>query len=355
MMKRRIATVLLLLSMFPVLALAEQERYTIREIRDQAEQLLEAYGSVGTIEVETTKGRFNVTIEIPEVDRVPIVQITFPSFDQVPSAPENGEVTVHTLDYLSTTRLSGWAVELNRDNVYGTWVKNTTRVDQYGLDAQADGSPMTMEESIAFAEQMLLPYKELYGWEFSLQEAVAYSRRYKAIAGRNGFIPKMDQPVGDTGYYLLVFNQTFYGIPYYGHMLFIYPSKNDRKGGYPLGDLHFSVFSPDAYVYSIYPSVEQAVLAEDVPLCSLETCIKALKNSGRNSDQTPTKLKLGYYSFNDPNDRNGDHLILVPVWVMDSYNTFVNAQTGEWINMEQKDTDGGRRYDAVWFGWEEGK
>ena len=151
----------------------------------------------------------------------------------------------------------------------------------------------------------------------SLQTAVARSRQYKATAGRNGFIPKMDQPVDDTGYYLLVFNQTFYGIPYYGHMLFIYPSKNDRKGGYPLGDLHFSVFSPDAYVYSIHPSVEQAVLAEDVPLCSLETCIKALINSGRNSDQTPTKLKLGYYSFNDPNDRNGDHLILVPVWVMD--------------------------------------
>ena len=71
---------------------------------------------------------------------------------------------MHTLDDLSTTRLSGWAVELNGDKVYGTWVKNTTRVDQYGLDVHADGSPLTMEESIAFAEQMLRPYKELYGW-----------------------------------------------------------------------------------------------------------------------------------------------------------------------------------------------
>ena len=354
-MKKTLVMIMILLVLLFSSALAEDSYYTIREIRDQAEQMLEAYGSVGTIEVETTKGRFNVAIEIPEVDRVPIVQITFSSFDQIPSAPENGEVTVRTLDYLSTTYLTGWVVELNGDKVVGTWVKNTTRVDQYGLDAQADGSPMTMEESIAFAEQMLLPYKELYGWEFSLQEAVAYSRQYKATAGRNGFIPKMDQPVDDTGYYLLVFNQTFYGIPYYGHMPFIYPSKNDRKGGYPLGDLHFSVFSPDAYDYSIHPSVEQAVLAEDVPLCSLETCIKALKNSGRNSDQTPTKLKLGYYSFNDPNDRNGDHLILVPVWRMDCNNAFVNAQTGEWINMEQKDSDGGRRSDAVWFGWEEGK
>ena len=114
-MKKTLVMIMILLVLLFSSAHAEDSYYTIREIRDQAEQLLEAYGSVGTIEVETTKGRFNVTIEIPEVDRVPIVQITFPSFDQVPSAPENGEVTVHTLDYLSTTRLSGWAVELNRD------------------------------------------------------------------------------------------------------------------------------------------------------------------------------------------------------------------------------------------------
>lgn len=162
----------------------------------------------------------------------------------------------------------------------------------------------------------------------------------------------MDQPVDDTGYYELVFNQAFYGIPYYGQMLFIYSSKNDRKAPSPLGDLNFSVFSPDCYDYSMHPSVEQAVLAEDVPLCSLETCIKAFINSGRNSEQTPTELKFGYYSFNDPNDRNGDHLILLPVWRMDCNNAFVNAQTGEWINMEQKDSDGGRRSDAVWFGWD---
>ena len=61
MMKRRITAVLLALAMCPILALAEQERYTIGEIRDQAERLLETYGSVGTVEVETTKGRFNAT------------------------------------------------------------------------------------------------------------------------------------------------------------------------------------------------------------------------------------------------------------------------------------------------------
>lgn len=79
-------------------------------------------------------------------------------------------------------------VEINRDELYGEYVKNTHRIGQYGMDAYADGSPLTMEECIAFAEQILRPYKELYGWEFSLQRAYANSRRYKATAGRNGFI-----------------------------------------------------------------------------------------------------------------------------------------------------------------------
>lgn len=66
-----------------------------------------------------------------------------------------------------------------------------------------------------------------------------------------------------------------------------------------------------------------------------------------------------YVALNDPNDRNGNHLVLVPVWMLESDKGpewvlggvgFVNAQTGEWINTEQKDNEG-RRSDAVWFGW----
>ena len=361
-MRKRITAILLALAMCPVLALAEKGRYTIREIRDQADRMLEENRSVGTIEVETTKGRFDVSIEIPDVNRVPILQITFPAFNQIPSAPENGEVTKHIYDYNSTSYLTGWVVEINRDKMYGTWIKDTHRVGQYGMDAYADGSPLTMKESIAFAEQTLNCYKEQNGWGFCLQRAYANSRRYKATAGRNGFIPKTDQPVDDTGYYTMEFKQAFYGIPYHGYLRFTYPSKNDREALLTLGDLHFDVFSSDCYCYVINPSNEQAVLADDVPLCSLETCIKAFKNSGRYSGQTPTGLRFVYVFLNDPNDRNGDHLILTPVWMLESDKGpewvvsglgFVNAQTGEWIDTEQNDRDGGRRSDAIWYGWED--
>lgn len=359
-MKKALSILCLLLFLFPYSASAEQEYYTIHEIQEQAREMLKAAELTGTIQIETTKGIFDVSIEIPEVDRVPIVQVTLPSSNQVPSVPENGKVTEHMVDYHSTSYLTGWVVDVNRDELYGEYVKNTHRIGQYGMDAYADGSPLTMEESIAFAEQILHPYKELYGWEFSLQRAYANSRRYKATAGRNGFIANIDQPVDDTGYYTMEFKQTFYGIPYDGYLRFTYPSKNDREAPLSAGDLHFDLFSPDCYSYVMYPSAEQAVLAEDVPLCSLETCIKAFKDSGRYSGQAPTKLRFVYAALNDPNDRNGDHLVLVPVWMLESDKGpewvlggvgFVNAQTGEWINTEQKDKSEGRRSDAVWFGW----
>lgn len=354
------AALLIVSVSFTANAMADKKYYTIHEIQEQAGEMLNAAGLTGTIEVETTKGKFNVSIEIPEVDRVPIVQTTFPSSDQVPPVPENGTVTEHTVEYYSASYLTGWVVDVNRDELYGEYVKNTHRIGQYGMDAYADGSPLTMEESIAFAEQILHPYKELCGWEFSLQRAYANSRRYKATAGRNGFIANIDQPVDDTGYYTMEFKQTFYGIPYDGYLRFTYPSKNDREAPLSAGDLHFDLFSPDCYSYVMNPSAEQAVLAEDVPLCSLETCIKAFKDSGRYSGQAPTKLRFVYAALNDPNDRNGDHLVLVPVWMLESDKGpewalggvgFVNAQTGEWINTEQKDKNEGRRSDAVWFGW----
>ncbi len=359
-MNKALSILCLLLLLFPYSASAEQEYYTIHEIQEHAREMLNAAGLAGTIEIETASGRFEVSIEIPEVDRVPIIQITFPSFEQVPSVPENGEVTEHTYDYNSTSYLTGWAVDVKRNELYGEYVKDTHRIGQYGMEAHADGSPLTMEESIAFAEQMLRPYKELYGWEFWLQRAYANSRRYKATSGRNGFVADMDQPVDDTGYYTMEFKQTFYGIPYDGYLRFTYPSKNDREAPLSAGDLHFDLFSPDCYSYVMNPSAEQAILAEDVPLCSLETCIKAFKDSGRYSRQTPTKLRFVYVALNDPNDRNGDHLVLIPVWMLESDNRpewaisglgFVNAQTGEWINTAQKDKDGGHRSDAIWFGW----
>lgn len=360
-MKRVLSILCLVLLLIPYAATAEQEFYSIRDIRDQAEQLLEACGSVGTIEVETTKGRFNVTIEIPEVDRVPVLKVTHPSSEIAFSAPE-GEVRL-SYQQTNASYLRGWNITVNGHGIIGDYIKNTHRVASYDMDARADGSPMTLGESIAFAEQILSYYQEQYGWEFAPYVFRAYSRRYKATDKGQGFVSDLSQPVDDTGYYILEFNQTFYGIPYYDYVHFIHLSKNNRQTPVTVGGSYFMVFSLDCYNYDIYPSIETAVLAEDVPLCALETVIESLKESGRIYPNLPTSLKFVYMSLNDPDDRNGD-LVLFPAWILEADSgpelgkycvAVVHAQTGKWINPEQKDTDGGRRSDAVWFGWEEGK
>lgn len=357
-MRKRIAITLLTLTLCPFGALAEQG-YTINEVHDQADRLLEINGSVGTVEIETAKGRFNVSIEIPDVSRVPVLKITFPSLDQVPSQSENGKVTTHTYDYNSNSYLTNWVVDVDSTKLYGDYVKNTHRVGQYGMDAHADGSPLTMEESITFAEQILSSYKDQYGWDFAPHSFWSNSRRYKATAEKNKFIPDLNQPVDETGYYSLEYNQMFYGIPYYDYVRFTYPSKNDRQAPICLGTIHFDIFSPDCYSYYIYPSLENTVLAEDVPLCSLERVIETLKDSCKYRPEPPDKLRFVYMSMNDPDDRNGD-LILIPAWILESdggpergigWIAIVHAQTGQLIDTDKKDKDG-HRTDATWFGWE---
>ena len=134
---KRITVLLVLVLFLPVFASAEGEFYTIREIREQAETLMAANG--GTVNIQAAHGNFDVPIEVPDIDRVPIIKIDFPLEDQMPEAPENGTLERH-LTY-DDKYLSGWIGQAgSRDELYGESFKNASRVGQYGLDARADGS-----------------------------------------------------------------------------------------------------------------------------------------------------------------------------------------------------------------------
>jgi hypothetical protein len=116
--------------------LAEQKRYTIGEIRDQANKLLGAYGSVGTVKVETAKGVYDIPIDIPEVDRVPVLKVTFPSTDQVPSAPENGELSIKMCDYEEAADALG----ISRQAV-GSRLNRARRKLRFALEGSDDHEP----------------------------------------------------------------------------------------------------------------------------------------------------------------------------------------------------------------------
>ncbi|QUA52086.1 hypothetical protein [Aristaeella lactis] len=350
---KRITVLLLLILCLPCLAAADTEYCTISQVRKQAETLAD-----GTIEIETLKGRYTVSLEIPDVEQIPVITIALPKPDQAPPVPEGGSIEERRPG--NAGYMTGWSVQLKKEQVAGTPIRGTMRISQYGLDAQADGSPLTMAEAIAFADQALNPKDSSPA--FRMHRAWANSRRYR----EKGRKPSVDQPVDSTGYYSLEYEQVFHGIPCYGHIsdYFAWFSDYDRQGILPHGQCTFHIFSPDCYWYNLDMSNESGVLAEDIPLCPLSAVIEALKQScgsGINLEPIkPTRLRLVYLSLNDPENRKGDP-VLLPYWVLEDDDdpesaahmaALVNAQTGLLIDTDAP-KDKGQRSDAVWITWDD--
>lgn len=346
-MKRIITVLLIILSVVSFQANAEEGYYSVQDIRQQMETLLQIENSDGVIEIEIKGEYYPVQIELPEADKVAVVKVKCPTLEHPPQTTENSQVQTFVYNGV----LAGWyaQVETTEGELYGEWIQNSTRIYTDGEDAHADGSVMTLEESEDFAQWILDAYAEEYGWDFRLWEAGAWSRVYKAVDRGQGFQPIMDEPVTDTGYYELQFEQYLHDIPYYGRSVFVYPSKHMRKSPHPAGDSTFHVFSPQTYFYNLYPAVETGVLAEDIPLCSFDIVLCAFKDAKIYSS-APSKLRLVYTPWSAPQDKEGD-LILLPTWILQGSSVWVNAQTGELIDFEQKDMDG-QRGDAAWFCWD---
>ena len=351
---KRIIALLAFILWLPGIAAGEGDYFTIREIRQQAEAMVNKDSSESSIEIETSKGRYTVVLEIPEVNQVPVIKATTPSSNMAPTLPENGIVEERKL----TAYLYGWTIQKQRNKLYGITDYSITQTGEYGMDVQANGSPMTMAEAIDFAEKAL---NSNSNWDFRLHRAITRSWRRK---GANA-----SEPLDRNGFYSLEFNQILRGIPYYDHIQssFSLASNYDRRGGIPQGGCTFNIFSPDCYACNLDVCVEAGVLAKDVPLCSLATVIESLKascNSEINLEKrTPARLRLVYVAMNNPEDRTGD-TILIPTWILENDDgpnevtyaiALVNAQTGQLIDTDAEDLDKGRRCDAVWITWDDVK
>lgn len=328
-------------------AAAEQEYCSIREVREQAEKL---FNGSKEIEIEAKDGSCAVSIEIPDVENVPVIRITRPRQDDGPEAPENGIVREPPEGYQGVN----WRVSVNREELYGQ-IRNTARIILPGPDAFADGSPFTMTEAIDFTDRVLEHLADR-GWEYRLSSWRAYSLPYKAKGSKAGPVPDTDHPLDGHGYYRLEYDQVLHGIPYCGSVFFSTTTQYDRRTALIAGTCSFSVFSPDCYQYTLFAAAENGVLDEDIPLCPLEKVIRELKLFCRNQENNHLRLRFVYKAWDDPENREGDQ-ILLPAWVLESdWNSAenvneivcVNAQTGKSINANSKDRN---RSNAVWFGW----
>ena len=351
---KRIIAILMLMLWLSGIAAGEGKYFSIREIRQQAEAMINGNSSERSIEIETSKGRYTVVLEIPEVNQVPVIKATTPTSDMAPSLPENGIVEERKL----SGYLYGWTIQKQRNKLYGTTDNSIRQIGEYGVDVQANGSPLTMTEAIDFAEKVL---KSSGNWQFHLHRAITRSWQRKGI--------NASEPLDRNGFYSLSFDQILRGIPYYDHIQnsFAFASSYDRRGGIPQGSCTFNIFSPECYACNLDVCVEAGVLAEDIPLCSFTAVIEALKASCNSEisleKRTPARLRLVYVAMNNPEDRTGD-TILVPTWILENDDgpnettyaiALVNAQTGQLIDTDAKDHDKGRRCDAVWITWDDVK
>ena len=110
---KRITVLLLLILCLPCLAAADTEYCTISQVRKQAETLAD-----GTIEIETLKGRYTVSLEIPDVEQIPVITIALPKPDQVPPVPEGGSIEERRSG--NAGYMTGWSVQLKKEQVAGT-------------------------------------------------------------------------------------------------------------------------------------------------------------------------------------------------------------------------------------------
>lgn len=344
---------------------------TIADIKEEAQD--------GWHESFLYKGKeikVDVDVAIPSIDKVAVLRIKWPEHLVATYAPVNADI------FACTPAGFGYSV-MSKPNSLFTNTNKPVGIDRYVEDgAQAENSPLSAAEALAFAKQELEPYVEsLGGYELELSYMDAWSRQYEAIDRTNsGDILDYSKPLTEMGYYEIRFNQTFQGIPYTQHDINFENSikaESNVSGG-AMGEVFARVGSKDNYSLLFTPAQFDGVLVDDLPLASfsdIQNEIQMLIENGYVRDIY--WLRLVYVRLYNPLDI-GNTWVLFPVWELNGdivqnssapasdytpnelaklkkiggTKLLINAQTGKYYNVE--DTSPDRSY-AKYLTWDEVK
>lgn len=346
------------------------------------------YASIGEIKEETKNGwhdtyiykgetiQVDVNIDIPDVDKVAVVRVKWPEKGVQANAPAHADVTQYEREGF------GYSVESGTNFPYGRSI--SAHCDAYRAeDARAENSPFSREEALAFAQEILAPYVEDAG-TFSLQPGpvIAYSRLYRVTgSNRDGVIADYTKPICEMGYYDITFTQVFHGIPVFRQELpFRNPIRGEKflEGKLLPGNVFTCIYSSEDYSIAFHPAVEDAVLAEDIPLApfsKIQKEIERLIDAGY--VRSVYWVRLQYVLMNDPDNPKGA-MVLIPVWEVNGIMAdrpgeptlslseeetayrkrigeryqLINAQTGKWL--DPNDTSPTRR-NGTFLTWDEVK
>ncbi|MEG0741458.1 MAG: hypothetical protein RR521_04480 [Clostridia bacterium] len=301
------AMVLAILIMATPIAGIAAEYRTIQQLREETPsrwtQTYEAHGR--TIEVDAP-------ILLPEVNTFPILRVTY-------APDELTEELFHEINPEATLYpdFSPYSYTFFRtdSDMALPWYGLSDYLE--GMDARADGNPMSAQEARAFGESLIKQLEPLCGpIALQLRGAVSTTRGYQNAAPNPGTPDVMNKsaPVSEYGCYYMRFHQSLHGIPLlFSNYYSIANGKHDPQ--FPWGVIELLIYSRENYsVQNCSLVKETGIAAEDVPLCSFAQAKKQLERQiAAGTLWRVDRVQLGYRLLCDQNDPNHSYY-LVPVW-----------------------------------------
>jgi hypothetical protein len=344
------------ISMLVETALASEETYaTFSTIKKEAQ---EGWQQTYTFNGETID--VDVEIEVPDVEVVPIVQVRCVGELSPVNAPENADISLYPKEGFA------YSVESRPGTISAESTKGMFRwLQDYSDNAQAENSPLNREEAIAFVQKVIAPYVDKCGsFSYEVRRIFVESRGYKVVkSDSSGETLDYSITCTDMGVYQITFNQTFHGIPFLAlNLPFTWPLKVEEGLFLAVGQINAIVGSEKDYFVAFHPVVEDAVLAQDIPLTSFADIKKEFEKLIESGYiRKVNSVRLEYCFFNNPDDMHNTY-ILLPVWELNGVYVqnpkdptppptfedsktealyggmpgYVNAQTGKYLNPEDK-------------------
>lgn len=328
-MKMKIAMLLALIILCACTAASAQEYYTLPEIREQA--------AAGWHETYTDKYGRTIPVDL--------------------------EIDVFGEDVSPVLRV-GWRVKegysVDHDNPYGTLIsakKELGGTTKYIYESY-NGKKIEMDKAYGNEYGNNLTPRGVFAFfadhivqQGYLDEEVLYEqpKNFRVLCSIN-------ERTGDvvaSAFYVVYLWPSMYKMPVMTHVNWAFEKS---QGPICSAEATLRMRNEDEYTISIESFMEKELLAESIPLCSVEQVIQAAEKKIKAGNiQKVISLRFGYAVYNDPaiaSKRMADHDVedwyLVPSWILEcgysanpkkdydknvnSKLIVINAQTGEMLD-----------------------
>ena len=329
-MKTKTKTTLLLALLLALVctAASAQEYYTLPEIREQAaagwhETYTDKYGRETTVDID---------VQVFGEDKAPVLKVGLPDYVEYTHLENN--------PYLSVTNVKSKGGQ--RTYIYDWYGKEIDLDTAYGADY---GNNLTLRDAYSFIGGKLIE-QGISPDGFILDQP----RTFQMLCNTSQKTGEVLSPA----FYHLSFWPKLHELPLLTHVMrgFVKPGWPDYSA-----EMSFMMSNENSYTIAVFTLVEQEMIEEDIPLCSIKKIIESAEREIEEGHiQKVSSLRFGYTIYNDPTIQSKEPVSVydakcfyaVPSWVLEckyvekgketyDENTStmyitINAQTGKMID-----------------------